>query len=340
MNIHVILIVCLFIVLPGTEGSFSVFSPNIIATPIAALFFLSRINQRSYFITFFFILTVSFFFVFSNIYTNGIFRYVYVFIWSGYLYCFNQTLNPTSKKSLIGFIIFLGFIDCIYRFSDVNLSSYPEILGSLLGSGEGTFYSFKVGLFFADSNFLGTIFSLCAILAYRTNRKKEFILFLLLNFLSFSRTSYITTFGGLLPYSLPYVISCIIFLFNISYFFYDYSDLSSSDGSLNTKFGILIATTNIIINQPSVLIYGMSEVSLREEAELYNSAHIGHTFIGMLGQVGLLYMISYFVVCNYIFEGKKKHIFIPFLISSGFSGLLPLSILPNLIAVYFLMISE
>lgn len=302
---------------------------------------LSKINQYQLVMLFYFVVTAIGFSIgilnFSKIDNDLI-------ILSSVLYCYcillgaqTVSLGLITKKidrlkvysQFYNFLIFFMFLDLIVRV--------------VMSGGSGTFYDFKWGYFYLDSNFSALIILLFVMFSIflKVNRIYDIgaIRFLMLLFLLLTTFSRAAIFAFVISYILlRYSKKIIIYLTAIFgtlfiYIFYKMVSIYLSgesfvgiDGSFNSKFYLISVAVDNYADLPLVIkVFGIGMANFPYFSDGIFAHNMLITLFYEFGYFGILFFLIY-IFLSYKMIGKDiLYILIPFFIAgfSLFSAFMP-----------------
>lgn len=239
----------------------------------------------------------------------------------------NGSMQIAKLRRVIRFLIFLLLLDCLWRL---------YLNGGILPIASR--YSLKFGgLLFVDANFNGWIAAILYL--YRThlmlsNRDRIFLLFLILY--SFS----LAVYGGLVltliirfVHRYPQIFRTVLYLFIIAIGVV--FGFNIKDGSFATKVDIALSSFNLVYGASwNMLLFGLGSGNLKDFI-----GHGSHTMIGIAAEMGLVFVLIWFLLfkkCYMFKEANRTPLF--FIISTGLISLWPVAYMSLPLFLFFIRV--
>lgn len=283
-----------------------------------------------------YIMSIIFYFALDQYAVKGVFNTSFSFIISLiYLIIIIQlykqkNIETIYKASYIYIVFSIGLIsiDTLYRLS------HPSYYFNVDSQENLAFYIYKINsILFQDSNFVGlycvVLFSLTLFLNVYNKKKINIVILsilFILTIFTFSRASIISCVCVSLIYFLFYfkkaihmkVLTLIILAGTILILFYNYFNFFSAGKSFNSKF--IIMQKYIEFSNSSSIFKFLFGVGFGNSFKFFGmGAHdFFITFLMETGLLGLILMLSVYIILIFISKGKLSLIIIPFIIN-GFS---------------------
>lgn len=226
----------------------------------------------------------------------------------------NGSMQLANLRSVVRLLIFLLLLDSLFRLY-LNDGFLPI----------ANRYSLKFGgLLFVDANFNGWIAAILYLFRAHlmlSNRDRIFLLYLILY--SFS----LAVYGGL---AFTFIIRFVerapenfrIFLYIFVIILGIILGLNINDGSFDTKVDIAINSFDIIYSASSdLLFFGLGSGNLKDYL-----GHGSHTMIGIALEMGLVFVLLWFLLLKKCFKYKEENkLPMFFIICTGLLSLWPVA---------------
>lgn len=340
--LFIILLACSFFSINRGLPLNPVYIIGLVALFISFLYVdLKKIDKLFFVYIIYFFISLVFFLIgmlnFSKKYNDIVYLssilYLYCILLGASVVLIGKKVNKCDRvktyKIIFDFLIFYMFIDFIIRI--------------VFSKRSGSFYDFKWGIFYFDSNFSALIillFLMFAIYLKKNNifelKKVKFIFLIFLLMTTFSRTAIFAFFVSylLLRYVNKLIFPLIMFFLVISFYIFDTmltnymagENFIGVDGSFNTKFYLIsIAIDNYQFVPALNKWFGIGLANFGYYSDGIFAHNMLVTFFYEFGYLGIIGFLIFIFSCYLKIGRDIFYILLPFFIAgfSLFSAFIP-----------------